>query len=235
MASISTCWSTAKTREGRFLRLAATILASLFFSAPALSQPSGLRLLVLGDSLCTGFDLPEQAGFTRVLARRLRADGYTNVEVVDGSTDGNTTAVAAKHLASTPDDYKADVAIVELGGNDMLMKDSPENIYRNLNWILSGFKARGVRVVLGGMLAKPEYGFAYNVQFDKIYPALAARWGASLYPFFLQGVYGHPGLMQSDHIHPNAAGVERMVAGILPLVERNLDAAARRRVAAGSR
>ncbi|PWB84041.1 MAG: arylesterase [Methylocystaceae bacterium] len=217
------------------LRFAAILLASVFTAQPALCQPSGLRLLIFGDSLATGFDLPEQAGFTHVLARRLRADGYANVEVIDGSVDGSRTADAAKRLESSPDEYKADVIIVELGGNDMLIKDSPENIARNLNWIISGFKARGARVILGGMLAKPEYGFAYNVQFDRIYPALAARWGASLYPFFLQGVYGHPGLMQSDHIHPNAAGVERMVAGILPLVERNLDAAARRRVARAPR
>ncbi len=235
MASIFPCWSAAQTRDGRLSRLAAIVLASLLVSSPAFCQPSGLRLLVFGDSLCTGFELPEHTGFTSVLARRLRADGYTNVEVVAGSVDGSTTADAAKRLASSPQDYMADVVLVELGGNDMLIKDSPENIERNLNWILSGFKARGARVILGGMLAKPEYGFAYNVAFDKIYPALAVRWGASLYPFFLQGVYGHPGLMLSDRLHPNAAGVQIMVAGILPLVERNLDAAARRRTEVGSR
>lgn len=228
MASISAC--------GRAARVEAAVifLVSLLMTQPALCQPSSLRLLVFGDSLATGFGLPQGAGFTHVLARRLRADGYANVDVIDGSVDGSTTADAAKRLASSPEEYRADVVIVELGGNDMLIKDSPENIARNLNWIISGFKARGARVILGGMLAKPEYGFVYNVQFDKIYPALAARWRASLYPFFLQGVYGHPGLMQSDNIHPNAAGVQRIVAGILPLVERNLDAAARRRVAVRS-
>lgn len=236
MTRNSPCFSAAIGHHSRrnFI-LTAVALAALSSASPALSQPVGLRLLVLGDSLATGYQLPPGAGFTSVLARRLRARGYANVEVVDASVDGATTADAAKSLASSPDQFAADVAVVELGGNDMLIKDSPEHIARNLNYVLSGFRTRGTRVVLAGLLAKPEYEFAYQAEFDKIYPALAARWGASLYPFFLAGVYGHPGLMQSDHLHPNAAGVERIVAGILPLVERNLDAAARRRVAAGPR
>jgi acyl-CoA thioesterase-1 len=235
MASISIRSRAEKSRDGRLLGPAILLLAAVFIASPALSQPTPLRLLVLGDSLVTGYRLPEGAGFTHVLARRLRADGYANVEVVESAVDGATTADAAKSLASSPEQFGADVAIVELGGNDMLIRDSPEHIARNLNYILSGFKARGTRVVLGGMLAKPEYGFAYNAQFDAIYPALAARWGASLYPFFLAGVYGQPGLMLPDKLHPNAAGVQRIVAGILPLVERNLDLAARRRVALGAR
>lgn len=236
MTRISPCLSAAIGNLNRrdFVRTALA-LAALSPASPALSQPVGLRLLVLGDSLTMGYQLPTGAGFTSVLAQRLRAHGYTNVEVIDASVGGATTADAAKSLASTPDQFAADVAIVELGGNDMLIKDSPEHIARNLNYILSGFRSRGTRVVLAGLLAKPEYDFLYQAQFDRIYPALAARWGASLYPFFLAGVYGHPGLMLPDNIHPNAAGVQRIVAGILPLVERNLDLAARRRVAVGPR
>src|SRR5262245_26206820 len=58
--------------------------------------------------------------------------------------------------------------------------------------------------------------------FDAIYPALAARHNISLYPFVLRGVFGVRRLMQSDGEHPNVLGVQRMVAGILPLVEKNL-------------
>ncbi|CAN2532829.1 Esterase+TesA [Methylocapsa aurea] len=212
---------------------AAIALAASIQGAPARSQPSvPLKLLILGDSLSTSLGVPEGYGFGPVLARRLRVDGYRNVDIVNGSMAGDTTADAATRLASTPQNYDADVVIVELGGNDMLMQTDPAVVARNLDWIIDGYKKRGTRVVIGGMLSKPELGFVYNVTFDQIYPKLAARWGASLYPFFLAGVFGHPALMQEDHIHPNAAGVERIVAGIAPLVERNLDAAAgRRRVA----
>jgi acyl-CoA thioesterase-1 len=41
-------------------------------------------------------------------------------------------------------------------------------------------------------------------------------------PFFLEGVAAVPELIQADHLHPNAAGVQRIVARILPAVEKLL-------------
>ncbi len=38
--------------------------------------------------------------------------------------------------AASPDEYKADLAIVELGGNDMPEGTSPKVVSRNLNWIV---------------------------------------------------------------------------------------------------
>ncbi len=40
-----------------------------------------------------------------------------------------------------------------------------------------------------------------------------------LYPFFLEGVAGDRALNQKDGIHPTSAGVDRIVAGILPAAE----------------
>ena len=74
----------------------------------------------------------------------------------------------------------------------------------------------------GGWIAAPKFGPAYKAAFDAIYPTLAAKHKIPRYPFFLQGVFGHPRLMLSDGKHPNAAGVQRIVAGILAIVERDL-------------
>ena len=52
-----------------------------------------------------------------------------------------------------------------------------------------------------------------------MYPALAQRYGAILYPFFLDRVAGHSELNQADGIHPSAKGVDRIVEDILPKVE----------------
>ena len=62
------------------------------------------------------------------------------------------------------------------------------------------------------MLSLPKFGPAYKATFDAIYPTLAAKDNIPRYPFFLQGVFGHPRLMLSDGKHPNAAGVRRIVA-----------------------
>jgi lysophospholipase L1-like esterase len=92
----------------------------------------------------------------------------------------------------------------------------------------------GARVILAGMLSLPKFGPAYKATFDAIYPTLAAKHKIPRYPFFLQGVFGHPRLMLSDGKHPNAAGVRRIVAGILAIVETKLKGA-RSRVHASSR
>ena len=48
---------------------------------------------------------------------------------------------------------------------------------------------------------------------------LAARNGLLLYPFFLDGVAAEAKLNQRDGLHPTAAGVDVIVARILPKVE----------------
>ena len=68
-------------------------------------------------------------------------------------------------------------------------------------------------------------------QFDAIYPALASTHPVVFYPFFLDGVATDPKLNQGDGMHPNAAGVDVIVAHMLPQVEALI---ARVRAARGS-
>jgi acyl-CoA thioesterase-1 len=60
------------------------------------------------------------------------------------------------------------------------------------------------------------------MRFNSLFPRVAKSCGASLYPFFLEGVVTEPGLMLGDRIHPNAAGIERIVGKIAPLVAEEL-------------
>ena len=66
-------------------------------------------------------------------------------------------------------------------------------------------------------------------QFAPIYKRLADRHSVALYPFFLKGVAGERNLNLGDGIHPNAAGVRRVVAEILPAVVRELGKLKKRR------
>jgi acyl-CoA thioesterase I len=197
------------------------MLAIYCLLAPQAAGAQPVQLLVFGDSLTSGYKLPPGTAFPDVLARRLHADGYSDVLVFNGSVAGETTAEALQRFPSTLQ-YGTSLIIVELGGNDMLNGTDPRLVYSNLNQIISLSKADGARVILAGMLALPKFGPAYKAAFDAIYPALAARHNISLYPFVLRGIFGVRRLMQSDGEHPNVLGVQRMVAGILPLVEKNL-------------
>ena len=77
------------------------------------------------------------------------------------------------------------------------------------------------------MRAAPNLGPDYARDFEAIYSDLAARNDLLLYPFFLDGVATDAKLNQRDGLHPTAAGVDAIVARILPKVGRAGGAGAR--------
>jgi acyl-CoA thioesterase-1 len=113
----------------------------------------------------------------------------------------------------------ADAAIVELGANDGLRGVDPAVTERNLRAILDALAARHIPVLLSGMYALPNLGPDYAAAFRAVFDRLGARPGVIYDPFFLDGVAAVPALNQPDRIHPNAEGVRRIVARLLPLVE----------------
>ena len=124
-----------------------------------------------------------------------------------------------------------EAVIVELGANDALRGISPELTKTALDSILTKLKARHITVMLAGMQAPRNMGADYVRDFDAIFPALAQAHGAVYYPFFLDGVATDAALNQKDGMHPNAAGVDIIVARILPKVEELI---ARAKAARGS-
>lgn len=181
---------------------------------------SPLKIVAFGDSLTAGFDLPATAAFPNVLERRLVADGF-GVEIANAGVSGDTSAGGAARLDwSVPEG--TDLAIVELGANDMLRGAPVADAARNLAQIVERLKARKIAVVLTGMRSVANWGEAYRRDFDAIYPDLSRRYDVPLYPFFLEGVAGDRTLTLPDGLHPNAAGVERIVDGFAPFLERFL-------------
>ena len=174
------------------------------------------RLLALGDSLTAGYNLPGDASFPAVLERRLRAAGH-DVEVINAGVSGDTSLGGLERLDWSVGDG-VDAAIVELGANDMLRGIAPEQTRKALDGILQKLSAKGVPVLLAGMLAAPGMGKDFEAKFAGNYPALAKKYNAILYPFFLEGVAGDAALNLADGLHPTRAGVEIIVERILPSV-----------------
>lgn len=189
-------------------------------ATPAAAEP--LRVIAFGDSLSAGFQLPANAAFPVVLEARLRRDGY-EAHVVNASVSGDTTRSGLARLAYALHDG-ADLLILELGANDMLLGFDPPATRGNLEKIIAACEARGVKVLLAGMVATTNFGPENKRAFDAIYPQLARERGLPLYPFFLDGVVNDKTMVLVDGLHPNPAGVERIVAGVAPLVESSLDA-----------
>jgi acyl-CoA thioesterase-1 len=180
-----------------------------------------VRILAFGDSLTAGPGISAEDSLPAQLKRRLSEDGYS-VEVIQGGVSGDTTTTGLARLDYTLGAGPFDIAVVELGANDMLNGHDPKITRANLDRILAILKQKGVRPVLTAMVSSANHGQAYKKEFDSVYPDLAAKHEAPLVPFILEGVWGSPALLISDGIHPNAAGVAKIVKKLAPYVERTL-------------
>jgi acyl-CoA thioesterase I len=194
---------------------AATLAAFAWLATPV--QARTMHVVALGDSLTAGYGLPPGQGFAEALARALKAKGW-DIEVTNAGVSGETAEDGlARYDWSVP--AGTDALLVELGANDMLRGLPPEGAEAALSEILDRAKKVHLATLLLGMRAASNFGPDYQKKFDAIYPDLAARYGVALYPFFLDGVAGDPKLNQPDGLHPTRAGVEKIVASVLPSVE----------------
>ena len=175
-----------------------------------------VRIVALGDSLTAGYGLPLADAFPTKLQTALRAKGI-EASVSNAGVSGDTASGARERLDwSVPDG--TDAVIVELGANDALRGIDPKLTETALDAILTRLDQRHIPVLLAGMMAPPNMGADYAKTFDAIYPALAAKHPVIFYPFFLDGVAADPKLDQADGMHLNAAGVDVIVARIMPKV-----------------
>lgn len=180
----------------------------------------GPRVLVLGDSLTAGYGLPHEDGFQARLSSALAVAGHP-VTLVDAAVSGDTSAGGRARLDWALGDG-VDAAIVELGANDGLRALDPAEMEANLTAILDTLAQKHIPVLLSGMYAPPNLGPDYGQRFRSVFDRLGKRPGVIFDPFFLDQVVADPTLNQGDGIHPNAEGVRREVARILPAVVRLL-------------
>jgi acyl-CoA thioesterase-1 len=193
---------------------AALLTMSLVLATSA--QASACKLTVLGDSLAAGYGVAESEAFPVRLEAALRAQGV-DCAVINGGVSGDTSAGGAARLDWVLADAPTHL-LIELGGNDALRALPADELRKNLASIIERAKARGVEVMLAGMLAPPNLGRTYGEAFAGVYTGLAQSYDVPLYPFFLDGAVLDRTLMQPDGIHPNAQGVEVIVARIAPSV-----------------
>jgi len=183
---------------------------------PAAGVP--IRIVALGDSLTAGLGLPEQATFPVQLQKALTSKGYA-VDIANAGVSGDTASDGLARLAwSVPDG--TDAVILELGANDALRGIDPKVTRAALETIVQRLRQRHVAILLAGMLAPPNMGPDYGRAFESIFSELAARYDLIFFPFFLEGVAADPALNQPDGMHPTAAGVDVIVANILPKAEQ---------------
>lgn len=172
-------------------------------------------VLIVGDSISAGFGLDTRVGWVALLEKRLKAEGFAD-QVVNASISGDTSAGGQARLPALLAEHKPQVVVLELGGNDGLRGQLPTQLKQNLASMIDKSQATGAKVLLLGMQIPPNYGARYTQAFAKVYGELAEEKRIALVPFFLEGIGGHPELMQADGIHPAPAGQGMLLDNVWP-------------------
>jgi acyl-CoA thioesterase-1 len=186
-----------------FQRLAA--LLALTIVCPPAAHGAEQTIVVVGDSLSSGYGIAAEQSWVAMLEDRLQAEGY-GYRIVNASIAGDTSAGGLARLPRLLAAHDPELVVIELGGNDGLRGQPVATLRDNLAKMIELAKQSGADVVLAGIQIPPNYGTTYTQALAAVYPELAERFDAPLIEFILEDVALRRDLMQPDGIHPNAAG-----------------------------
>ena len=180
-------------------------LACQAASAPVMPT----MIVAFGDSLSAGYGADPGKSYPDYLQKLIDQSGK-NFRIYNAGVSGDTTTDGLQRLPGILA-MKPKIVILELGGNDGLRGIPPAVTKANMEEMIQPLQGERVKIVLAGMTLPRNYGATYIHQFEQIYVQLASQYHLTLIPFLLQGVGGHPDLMQRDGIHPTNEG-NRLVA-----------------------
>jgi acyl-CoA thioesterase-1 len=194
---------------------------------PSCTAGEGPLVAFLGDSLTSGWRLPEEEAYPALVGRALAARGRP-IRVINAGVSGDTAAGALARLPAVLR-HRPDVLVVALGTNDALGPGSLDEAEAALGRIILEAQARGARVLLVGIrlgvgakaprvgAGAGDVGRAGRL-FD-LHARIAATRRVPFVPDLLEGVAGQADLLYPDRLHPNAAGQQRLAATVLPALE----------------
>lgn len=218
---MNTLFTISGSNSSRLIAILLGLLLVCF--AQASERPREHVLLLMGDSLSAASGVQTDTAWVARLQQRLDEARPEAWRVINASISGETTDGGARRLPDLLERHQPELVIIELGGNDGLRGFQPGVIEQNLTSMIEHSQAAGAQVMLVGMEIPPNYGQRYTQMFAALYPALAERHDTALVPFFLDGIYDQPGMMQSDGIHPTDEAQPRLLDNVWPVLEPLLD------------
>jgi len=174
-----------------------SLLFSLLFSCFVYSN----TLLIVGDSLSAGYQMPVEKSWPVLLPEQLKQKNQ-EITVVNASISGDTSGNGLARIPALLKKHQPDYVLIELGANDGLRGFSPTIINNNLSIIIDNIQAQNAQPILMQIRVPTNYGKRYSEAFSSIYPALSEQKNVPLMPFFLEHVITKPEWMMGDGLHP---------------------------------
>lgn len=170
---------------------AITVCSPLAFAAPPAT------LLVVGDSLSAGYGLTQNTGWVYLLQQRLQ-----NYRVVNASISGETSSGARVRIDGLLKQYRPQITILQLGGNDGL-RGLPISVFReNMDAMIRAILTAKSKALLVGVRLPTNYGKSYREKFQLAYTELAGRYGVPMVASLLESIETKREMFQADGIHP---------------------------------
>ncbi|MEL0017850.1 MAG: arylesterase [Gammaproteobacteria bacterium] len=161
--------------------------------------------MVLGDSLSAGYGVKLEESWPSILEKNLKAANI-NIKIINAGISGDTTSGGLFRLPKLLQEYKPNLVILELGGNDGLRGMSIKKIIKkNLDEMIRMSLEDGANVALVGVELPPNYGEQYTSKFKSMYIELADDYNLTLIEGSIKEMVAL-NLMQADGIHPNTNG-----------------------------
>jgi acyl-CoA thioesterase-1 len=193
----------------------------LLLGLPGWAAAASCSLLIVGDSLSSGYGLANGTSWVDQLGSRLQKKA-PDWRVVNASVSGDTTQNGIQRLKPALDRHHPQGVLIELGGNDALRGTPPEVIRQNLVTMIRQARAAGAWVALLDAPVLPNYGKPYADAVAKLYVEVARDEKIVRVPCFVCGVGITPGMMQADGIHPNEKAQTRMLDAVWPHIQPKL-------------
>jgi lysophospholipase L1-like esterase len=192
-----------------------------------------LDLLLLGDSIAAGLgaERPKDTLGAR-LAKGMAKRTHRAVRLTTAARVGSESSVLPDQLDALPASYRADVAVIVVGGNDVTHRVPVADSVKHLEEAIARLRERGTPVVvgtcpdLGALRPVPQplraLGSRMSRQLAVAQRGAAVRAGAHAVslahvvgPFFIT----NPDEMFSlDRFHPSGVGYKRTAKALLPSV-----------------
>ncbi|MGF1682624.1 multifunctional acyl-CoA thioesterase I/protease I/lysophospholipase L1 [Photobacterium minamisatsumaniensis] len=176
-----------------------SVLLFILFS----QQSFAATLLVLGDSLSAGYQMPAEKSWPNLLAPEIKKNGH-DLAVINASISGDTTGNGLARLPNLLKSHTPDYVLIELGANDGLRGFPPTTIRKNLTQMITQIETAGAIPLLMQIYVPPNYGKRYSEYFANLYPDLSQEFDIPLLPFFLEHIILKPEWMMEDGLHPKA-------------------------------
>jgi acyl-CoA thioesterase-1 len=176
------------------------LLTAVLAVAATAAHAKTIQIVAFGDSATYGYLIERKDAYPAQLQAALRARGL-DVEVHNEGVNGDTTQGALRRFDSAIAPG-TDIAIVELGTNDLRMRVPMKTVETRLAEIIRTLRARHVQTMLVGLgrLDLSAVAKAHNVPY--------AQWTLPA------GKY-----RAGDGAHFNAQGYAIMVRQMLPAIE----------------